>query len=59
MKPRLLLLLGLVYLCISLTYVEAAQKENPDDDVEGSANLDNPDDEDFAGVRFLRCLVGF
>lgn len=53
MKPRRVLLLALVCLFVSVVFVEAAQQQQKtEDDVEGSANIENPDDEDFADVSF-------
>lgn len=51
MRSKVLLLLGLVYFLVFTTLTQAAQqKTNIEDDVEGSANMDNPDDEDFPEV---------
>lgn len=48
MRLRFLLILGIASIFVLSTTVDAAQKSQ-NDDVEGSANIDNPDDEDFDG----------
>jgi hypothetical protein len=45
MRLRLLLLLGVLSILAITSTAQAAKKGA--DDIEGSANIDNPDDEDF------------